>query len=261
MANQYQEIMYERIGKEIANNQGELMKIIGYVNCMNIVVMFKDTGKTVNTTYQHFKLGDVTDEYYPSFKGNKVRGCIGHTKTKDSDHKYKRSYKVWSGILKRCCNENSPHLAELYPSYDGCTVCDEWLCYENFEKWYNENYYEVDDETMHVDKDILVKGNRVYGPDTCIFVPQRINALFRSKRRDKKSSYPIGVSYDHGYFVATARKDGVKTVTYHKTVDDAFYSYKTMKEDIIKQVADEYKDKIPQKLYNAMYAYEVEITD
>ena len=33
------------------------------------------------------------------------------------------------------------------------------------------------------------------------------------------------------------------------------------KEKYIKEVADEYKDKIPQKLYEALYAYKVEITD
>ena len=37
--------------------------------------------------------------------------------------------------------------------------------------------------------------------------------------------------------------------------------YKQFKENYIKQVADEYKDLIPEKLYNAMYEYEVEIED
>jgi len=43
---------------------------------------------------------------------------------------------------------------------------------------------------------------------------------------------------------------------------EAFYDgYKPFKENYIKQVADEYKDKIPEKLYDALYRYEVEITD
>ena len=33
------------------------------------------------------------------------------------------------------------------------------------------------------------------------------------------------------------------------------------KENEIKLTADQYKDKIPKKLYNAMYNYKVEITD
>ena len=33
------------------------------------------------------------------------------------------------------------------------------------------------------------------------------------------------------------------------------------KEKVIKQIAEEYKNVIPQKVYEAMYKYEVEITD
>ena len=47
----------------------------------------------------------------------------------------------------------------------------------------------------------------------------------------------------------------------YKTPEEAFAAYKTFKEQRIKQVANEYRDKIPQKLYDAMYRWEVEITD
>ena len=40
-----------------------------------------------------------------------------------------------------------------------------------------------------------------------------------------------------------------------------FKQYKIMKETYIKQIADEYKELIPNILYNALYKYEVEITD
>ena len=45
------------------------------------------------------------------------------------------------------------------------------------------------------------------------------------------------------------------------TIEEAFDAYKIAKEKEIKRIADEYKDKIPQKLYDAMYSYKVEITD
>ena len=41
----------------------------------------------------------------------------------------------------------------------------------------------------------------------------------------------------------------------------AFTCYKQFKENHIKQIADEYKDLVPEKLYEAMYKYEVEIND
>ena len=51
------------------------------------------------------------------------------------------------------------------------------------------------------------------------------------------------------------------TIGTFNTPEEAFYAYKQFKENYIKEVADEYKDRIPQMLYEAMYRYEVEITD
>lgn len=48
-----------------------------------------------------------------------------------------------------------------------------------------------------------------------------------------------------------------KVMDAHKVARES----KTVKRAYIKQVADEYKDKIPKKLYDALYAYIVEITD
>ena len=48
---------------------------------------------------------------------------------------------------------------------------------------------------------------------------------------------------------------------YYNTPEEAFQAYKQFKENYIKQVADEYKELIPEKLYNAMYEYEVKIED
>ena len=116
---------------------------------------------------------------------------------------------------------------------------------------------------MNLDKDILIKGNKVYGPDTCIFVPQDINKLF-TKRNNNRGNYPIGVSYNkqqkkYKSYCNTNSKQNF--LGYYDTPEEAFTIYKQFKENYIKQVADEYKNHIPEKLYNAMYEYEVEIDD
>ena len=122
---------------------------------------------------------------------------------------------------------------------------------------------------MHLDKDILIKNNKIYSPDTCIFVPQRINELF-IKTNKLRGNLPIGVSYlkNINKFQANCKtftKRGSASYSNYlgcfKTPLEAFNVYKQFKEKYIKQVADEYKNKIPQKLYEAMYRYEVEITD
>ena len=152
-------------------------------------------------------------------------------------------------------------------TYDDCIVCEEWHNFQNFAEWYEENYYEVDGKPTFLDKDILIKGNKIYSPQTCVFVPRLINNLF-TKRQNERGLYPIGVEpyKDTNKFKAYCNtfyngKNQKKYLGLYNTIEDAFKVYKESKEANIKQVADEYKDKIPDKLYEAMYNYKVEITD
>lgn len=244
----------KRIGEVNYNNQNELMTIIEYYDANNIIVQFNETNKTKKCAYREFQNGSVTDNFYPSVFNV---GYIGDTSIVEEKRKIKDSYKRWADMILRCYSEKH---RERHPTYIDCFICDEWLCYANFEKWYNENYYEVDEEKMQLDKDILIKGNKVYSQETCIFVPQRINAMF-TKRNKERGKYPIGVSYSKKRCKFSAQVQGYKWLGYYDTPEDAFKIYKEKKEELIKKVADEYKDKIPVKLYDALYAYKVEITD
>ena len=99
------------------------------------------------------------------------------------------SYRTWRMMLQRCYDEKV-HNAE--PRYRDCVVCDEWHSLYNFNKWYLQNYYSIVDERMELDKDILVKGNKIYSPDTCVFAPKRINVLIVCANRIR-GEFPIGV--------------------------------------------------------------------
>ena len=147
-------------------------------------------------------------------------------------------------------------------------INDDVLDFQKFGKWLDDNWYEVDNDVMCIDKDILVKGNKEYRFDRMILVPHRINALF-TKRDSERGDLPVGVYYNKtkNKYVAQcniidsngSRKR--KHLGYYDNSYNAFLAYKKFKEQYIKQVADEYKDKIPYKLYKAMYSWEVEITD
>ena len=169
-------------------------------------------------------------------------------------------YKTWNDMMIRAYSNK---LHKKFKTYKDCKVCEEWHNFQNFAKWYEENYYEIEGEKMHLDKDILVKGNKLYSPETCVFVPQRINSLF-TKGDKRRNIYPIGVSLykkTNKYVAHLNKNDKRKTLGYFDNTIDAFNCYKQAKENYIKEVADQYKDKIPKKLYDAMYKYEVEITD
>ena len=88
---------------------------------------------------------------------------------------------MWHNMYNRCYRED---YLEKNPQYKGCSICDEWLNdREAFYNWVAENYYIIDGEQIDLDKDILVKGNKVYSPDTCIFAPHVINTYFENFTR------------------------------------------------------------------------------
>ena len=121
---------------------------------------------------------------------------------------------------------------------------------------------------MELDKDILFKGNKIYSPNTCVFVNKTINCLF-TKSNKIRGDLPIGVKLgknnkyvsQYSYYDFIKKKKIKKGLGYYNTIEEAFNSYKIAKENNIKRVADYYKEKIPKKLYEAMYNYKVEITD
>ena len=256
----------QRIGEVNKSIEGYEIKIIKYNGRGDIIVEFQDKYKAnVHTSYQCFKNGQIKNPNHPSvyFVGYIGQGI--YTTAKNGRHT--KIYNTWVGLLERCYN---PYCINKNLSYKDCFVCEEWHNYQNFAKWYEENYYEILNEKMHLDKDILIKGNKIYSPETCLFVPQRINELFTKCDR-QRGEFPIGVGYhkrDDVLLVQCSIKDREgkrknKHLGYFPLNKpfQAFYTYKIFKEQYVKQVADEYKHLIPQKLYEAMYNYEVEIND
>ncbi|NRT78135.1 hypothetical protein [Clostridium beijerinckii] len=244
----------QRIGETRVMNCGQMAYIVEYNGSTDIWIQFKETKELVNCTYQQFKNGNIKSRLYPSVFGV---GIIGLEPIIDDD----KVYRTWVDMLRRCYSEK---LQEKYPTYKDCIVCDEWLTYGNFKKWYIENYYEIDEERMELDKDILHKGNKIYSPSTCIFVPHSINSLM-TKRKNDRGKYPIGVHEVRGKFVANCSggtRESKEYIGTYNTPEDAFYKgYKPHKEKFIKDKANEYKEKIPTNLYIALINYQVSITD
>ena len=253
----------DRTGEVGYNNFGSEMVIVKYRNCHDVDVYFEEYNYVVESVYYSaFKNGEIKCSYEPRVYEH---GCLGEGKYKVSENgEVTRCYKTWHHMLERCYSEK---YKKKKPTYEDCKVCEELLNFQNFAKWDSKNYYEIEGETMCLDKDILVKHNKVYSPETCIYVPNTINVLF-TKSDKIRGNTPIGVNKQKNKFRAQCRVYDYKTnkkerefLGHYETPEQAFEVYKEFKENYIKQVADEYKDKIPQKLYDAMYNYEVEIND
>ena len=249
----------DRTGEVKYNKFGSKMEIITY-RCNNDIDVYFEEYDWIyyNAEYKRFKNGQLKCPYEKTICN---KGYIGEGEYRVSENKrHTNCYLLWKGMLHRCYDKKY-HKKHL--TYKDCEVCEEWLNFQNYAKWKQENYYQVNDEKMHLDKDILIKGNKIYSPKTCVFVPHTINELF-TKSDKTRGNLPIGVSYDKESkkYKAYCKINGKqKTLGRFDTPQEAFQVYKIAKEKEIKRVADEYKPYIPQKLYEAMYNYKVEITD
>lgn len=253
----------DRIGEERLNNQGCLMKIVKYNDAHDIVVEFQDEYNTkVHTSYRWFLDGGVKNPYYPSVLGV---GIIGTKYPRSINCKNVKEYEAWRSMLERCFNKKTK---EKYPTYKDVTCCKEWLNFENFYEWLHsqKNFDKwLNNKNWCLDKDIIIKNNKIYSPDTCCLVPQNINKLF--VRKNLKREFPIGIKKENNKFSAKCQNPFIGKAEYicmKDTKEEAFYfGYKPYKEAIIKKIAKEEYDKgnITKQCYNAMMNYEVEITD
>lgn len=109
-------------------------------------------------------------------------------------------YDRWRGMLRRCY---SPIELEKYPTYLGCEVVEEWKRFSVFRDWMKTQNW----ENMQLDKDFLGNG-KIYSPNSCIFIPGWLNALFVGRKAEKY----LGVhARKYGYVACIQKKDKKRT--------------------------------------------------
>ena len=171
------------------------------------------------------------------------------------DKETKRAKFVWKNMKERCYDPN----CKEYKSYGavGVTMCDEWLDFKAFKNWYFENYYSIDGEYMAVDKDIFGDG-KLYSPKTCCIIPFKINGMFVHKHNGiMRGLQKVGKKYQvkvRNTF--TGENEYVGTFT---SPEIAHMAYIGAKESIIHAVAEEYKDKIPFKVYEKLSTFKLPV--
>ena len=156
-------------------------------------------------------------------------------------------YRTWIYMLRRAYD---PYYANKNPTYRNVFVCDEWLRFSNFEKWYIENHINGTD----LDKDIKIKGNKTYSPDACLFIPQSLNKLL-TDRVNHRGRYPIGVHFNKNNkkYIARVCQNGkrIHLGTFDAPVE-AHNAYKAAKNNVIEQAMLDYP-KFAKYLEQHMY--------
>ena len=240
-----------KVGDSNINYQGLNMTIIEFNSPNDFYVKFENGYIKHCTAGGNFRRGLIKNTMVPTVYNV---GYIGEIKGAVSKN---YSYKIWYHMIGRCYNKKDKH----YCNYggNGVIVCEEWKNYSNFKDWFDLNVYTINDDILCIDKDILIKGNKIYSPETCILIPSRLNKIVENAKKIR-GEYKLGVSYHKKIqkYIASSNNNYIGC---YKTENEAFVAYKTYKEQYIKKIADEYKDKIPQKLYEALYNWKIEEDD
>lgn len=197
--------------------------------------------------------GRIKNPYHRGVRGVGFFGVGPYSsKLKEDSYKSTKEYVHWSSMLTRCYTET---YQERFPTYIGCSVDEQWHNYQEFAEWcnwqvgFNEGYV--------LDKDILVKGNKVYSPETCVLVPPELNSLVVTQINPGKN-VPAGISFQTSYqkYIVSCAVDGKnKNLGRYKCPEEAFAVYKQFKENLIRERAEKYKDKMDIRAYHALTNY------
>ena len=140
--------------------------------------------------------------------------------------KFLRSYSTWHNMLRRGYSES---FQAEYPFYKGCSVCEEWHSFSVFEAWFSENYI----EGMSLDKDILVPGNKIYSPETCVFISKALNTLLADGGA-RRGDLPLGVCRHRQKYKAQVRDQNTsKHLGVFDTPLEAHRAYQLAKAKVI----------------------------
>ena len=232
-------------GECYESNYG-VLKVIKINSAKDVIVTFLGTGYTRMTTSVEVRSGRVKDLMKPIMYGV---GFIG-----EGAYPYKENkvpYHKWHSMLKRCYSGKDTAYAEV-------VVCSQWHNFQNFAEWfYNQTGH--DKVGWELDKDILIKGNREYGPDACCLVPTTLNGLIIDPHRNKREDQQRGQKTSSGalkpYRVVVSLRDAYQVFGEFATKEEAFSVYKIVKQAEINKRLNEFTDELDPRVVKALQEY------
>lgn len=230
-------------------------------------VWHKD-GDETNNWYKN--LITVAEQDYKDLKAGKVTWQELNLEQEYIEYENKASlqaYIIYNGILERC--RDTADNDRIGKCYDKTKMWQGWIDNPKaFVRWYLEHYYECGDESMQVDKDLFGNGSDMYHPDFCCILPQGLNVLLANAKKHYKEGetpdnvLPLGVRYSGrtGKYTSEIIFTGAEksiVLSERDTADEAFEEYRIMKQADILRVAAQYKESIPDYIYERLLTVEV----
>jgi hypothetical protein len=160
-------------------------------------------------------------------------------------------YRKWRDMIHRCYSKKAKERDQCYKDV---SVCNEWLKFSNFKAWMQQQ----DWEGKELDKDLLVDGNKVYSPESCVFVDRVIN-VFLTDSALSRGSYLIGCYFDKQLLKFRARCSNpfskkLESLGLYGSELDAHLAWKKRKHELACQLADLQTDERVAKALRYRYA-------
>lgn len=233
------------------NNWGEC-RVVKYEGAFCVLVEFISTGSLVWASTGNIVKGLVKDPQLPVVNGVGFIG-IGAHKCRNASGKISREYMHWSSMLLRVytpANEMDKR------SYKNTSVCLEWHNFQNFADWSLEQPGFNKDSQL--DKDLLVKNNKIYESSKCCFLPKEINSALTGKKYINSSGHAGVEIRNRGKYTAMVTKHGTRHhLGTFDTYEDACAMYKREKEVYVRSLANEFRSCISPKAYDALTKWEI----
>lgn len=175
-------------------------------------------------------------------------------------------YSQWHSMRSRCRIGSAEQVRN--ECYLGCTHDPSWHSYDVWMDWAKQQigFLNRDEKgaVWQLDKDILIKGNKYYSPETCVFVPAALNK-FLTNSRAARGEHPVGVIYHkaNGNYIAAITRGTAdkKHLGCFATPEAAFQTYKVAKEDYARKLAIKYAGLVDPRVTDALSSYTVNIDD
>lgn len=147
-----------------------------------VVVRFLNTGYITECDPHNFKKNKARDYLQPNVQGVGVLGYVEHISGRLRDMP---EYRIWESVLHRCYGIEDYSVSNS--SYENAFVEDRWRRFDyfledipyipryNMWKRFKEEYPKTKN-IFEFDKDMLIRNNKIYSRNTCMFVPKFINA-------------------------------------------------------------------------------------
>lgn len=240
-------------GQRYLVNDGELVIVIanyeppeGSLYSRYALVQWVETGNYQKIRTDTLLSGSIKNPMKPSVEGVGFVG-VGPYPTNDRD-----MYNSWASMIARCYRKK---LKDRYPTYAECYCTEEWKNYQNFCEFYTKDKWRR--KGWQLDKDLLVLGNKIYSPETCVFLPPELNTLGLSFETSKSSSghKNIGTCPASGKWMVSGFSEEAKnrktTIGRFESLDEAIYWSKIFEVRRYESILQKWDNKIDHRAINA----------